>query len=114
MVDICFPKALLIRAKAQMEAAFFPSSTCESCDVVKSETFEIEIKNRTGRVEKRWLYVVHRGGQPSENVSGNSSGNSNSSEQTQGAAPIELTLLTSRRVSDFLEVRAPDMDNSYE
>ncbi len=34
--DTCRPNELLIRAKAQIEAAFFPSSTCDSWEVVKS------------------------------------------------------------------------------
>jgi hypothetical protein len=36
----CLPSEPLIRAKAQTLAAFLPSSTCESCDVVNSERSE--------------------------------------------------------------------------
>ena len=31
-----WPRALLIRANAQIEAAFLPNSTCDNCDVVSS------------------------------------------------------------------------------
>ena len=34
--ETCRPNELLIRANAQIEAAFLPSSTCESCEVVRS------------------------------------------------------------------------------